>query len=230
MLGRGAMVFWHDFAPGTDEVDFHEWHSKEHIPERVGVPGFRRGYRHQVIEGGPTIFVMYEVDDLTVLISEAYLERLNDPSPWTKKAMAYFANSSRTLCSVSEDCGRGIGGLALTVQLAPAQGRAEDLRGWLCGEVLPAAVQQPGILAAQLLEADEAASRTETQEKKMRGTADQVADWVIVVRGYDEAALRHLRDGQLGEASLERRGAAGRQAVGLYRLLDCVTDVDLAGG
>ena len=144
--------------------------------------------------------------------------------------MAYFANSSRTLCTVSEHCGRGIGGLALTVQLAPAAERVDDLRDWLCGEVLPVVVREPGILAAQLLEADEAASRTETQEKKMRGTADQVADWVVVVRGYDEAALRRLRDGTLGETSLMSGGAAGRGAVGLYRLLDCVSDVDLKKG
>ena len=44
LLGKGALVIWHDIAAGC-EGDYNEWHSKEHLLERVRVPGFRRGYR-----------------------------------------------------------------------------------------------------------------------------------------------------------------------------------------
>ena len=37
LLGEGALVIWHDIAPGC-EGDYNEWHSKEHMLERVGVP------------------------------------------------------------------------------------------------------------------------------------------------------------------------------------------------
>ena len=41
-LGKGAMAFWNDVT-ADGEADFNHWHVFEHIPERVGVPGFLRG-------------------------------------------------------------------------------------------------------------------------------------------------------------------------------------------
>ena len=49
-LGRGALVIWHDVH---DETDYNEWHSKEHMLERVGVPGFRRGMRYVAVAESP---------------------------------------------------------------------------------------------------------------------------------------------------------------------------------
>ena len=232
MLGRGAMVFWCDFAPDADGTDFHEWHSKEHIAERVGVPGFRRGFRFERIgdEGDALVFMMYEVDDLGTLTSRPYLDRLNDPTPWTRRCMPYFANNSRTLCRVSADVGIGVAGCMLTVQLAPEAAARDDLRAWIGDRLLPDLAERPGIIGGSLLEGDAPASHTETEEKRIRGTADRVADWVLLVRAYDPDALRHARDHELSEQALGAQGVRERQAVGLYRLMHCITDVDLTGG
>ena len=35
---------WNDIAPGMERA-FRDWHDEEHIPERVGVPGFLSGRR-----------------------------------------------------------------------------------------------------------------------------------------------------------------------------------------
>ena len=44
LAGKGAIIIWNDITPeGRDE--FYDWHLHEHIPERLGVPGFRRGSR-----------------------------------------------------------------------------------------------------------------------------------------------------------------------------------------
>ena len=58
MLGKGALIIWHDVR---DETDYNEWHSKEHMLERVGVPGFRRGLRYFAIAGSPKYLNLYEV-------------------------------------------------------------------------------------------------------------------------------------------------------------------------
>ena len=34
LLGKGAMVFWHDVE--GDEADYNHWHGFEHMPERIG--------------------------------------------------------------------------------------------------------------------------------------------------------------------------------------------------
>ena len=41
LLGEAAMVFWHDITGGDD--DYKDWHSNEHMSERVGVPGCEGG-------------------------------------------------------------------------------------------------------------------------------------------------------------------------------------------
>ena len=80
LLGKGALLIWHD--PSAEvESDYNEWHSKEHMFERVGIPGFRRGQRAVAISGAPRYFNLYEVDDAETLTSKAYLDRLNDPTP-----------------------------------------------------------------------------------------------------------------------------------------------------
>ena len=39
MTGSAAMLLWYDIVP--EQVTEHdEWHTREHFPERVGIPGF----------------------------------------------------------------------------------------------------------------------------------------------------------------------------------------------
>ena len=84
LLGNAAMLLSFDVAP--DAIDEHDdWHTHEHLPERLSIPGFVRGTRWVAPEGQPRYFVMYEVEELATLASAAYLERLNNPTPWTRK-------------------------------------------------------------------------------------------------------------------------------------------------
>jgi len=226
LLGKGAMVFWHDVAADSD-ADYQDWHAHEHLAERVGIPGFQRGRRYIAVDGAPRYFIMYEVDALAVLTSADYLAQLNDPTPWTTRALGHFRNSNRTLCQVAASHGLGIGGLLLTLQLAPAPGRGDDLDAWLADGVLAALAGRSGLNAAHLLRGDEAASQTETAEKKLRDRPDAVADRVVLVEGYDEAALAAVRDGDLSATALREAGAAGSPQVALYRLLNSVSTADL---
>ena len=106
LLGKAALVIWHDPAPGI-ESDYNEWHSKEHMFERVGIQGFRRGQRAVAISGAPKYFNFYEVDDLATLTGQPYLDRLNDPTPWTRRITPHMNNNSRTLCKVAASFGAG---------------------------------------------------------------------------------------------------------------------------
>lgn len=226
LLGNGAMVFWNDVVP-ADEADFNAWHSHEHLAERVGIPGFRRGHRFVAIEGQPKYFIMYEVDDLTTLISPPYLERLEQPTPWTKRAMTYFRNNNRTLCRVAASHGLGTGSTVLTIQFSPEPGQGDRLRSWLVDTALPGLAEAPGLVGAHLLLGDDTASQIQTEEKRRRATADEVADWVILVSGYDVDAVHDLRATKLSAGPLCDQGARSVQNAGIYRLLHTVTEADL---
>jgi hypothetical protein len=219
------MVIWHDVMADA-EVDYNEWHSKEHMLERVGVPGFRRGHRYVAITGAPRYLNFYEVDDLAILTSTPYLERLNHPTPWSQRALPGMRHNNRTLCRVAASFGGGgVCAFLLTIQLAAAE-RAEELRGRLTSRALAELPSRPGIVGAHLLQGDLAASRTETEEKRLRGTPDAIAGWVILVAGYDGDALQAIRDGELADRELLAHGA-DRPIAGVYRLLHSIAEPDL---
>ena len=215
LRGRGALAIWHDLAPEA-ERDFVEWHNREHIPERVGVPGFLRGRRYRAVEAEPRWFVFYETESLAVLSSPAYLARLNDPTPWTRRQMPAFRNVARAICAVHASTGAGVGGHALTVRADAAPEREEELRRWLTAECLPAVGAAPGIVGAHLATADRAASTVETEEKRRRGEPDEVPGWVVLVEGCSHDALAGIRH-LLGEEEWTGRGADSVQ-IGIYQL------------
>jgi hypothetical protein len=227
LLGNGAMVFWHDVAPGTD-ADYRDWHAHEHISERVGIPGFLRGRRCASVDGGQQYFIMYEVDDLAVLTSPAYLARLNDPSEWTARALGHFRNSNRTLCRRDLSFGVGVGRRVASLQFSPQPDRAEDLRAWLAVECLPALAGTSGLCGAHLLVGDETASRTETEEKALRDRPDEVADWVLLLEAYEDDALAGALAGPLAVPMLHTRGADIGGDWSVYGLRHCASKEDVA--
>lgn len=182
LIGSAAMVAIYDLDDGW-ETRHDDWHSHEHMYERVGIPGFLRGRRYIADGAGPRCFVLYEADSLDVLTSDAYLERLNKPTPWSSETMPHFCNMMRTLCRVTVSIGHGLGGKMAFVALSPEPAKADDLRRHI-EEAFAMVVKQPGVLSAHLLEADDDASRIKTREKELRGNTDKVADWLLLVEGY----------------------------------------------
>ncbi|MBT5264418.1 MAG: hypothetical protein HOL85_06290 [Rhodospirillaceae bacterium] len=226
LLGKGVAAIWHNVAPEF-QADYNHWHCHEHVPERVGIPGFLRGRRYVAIEGEPEFFHFYETDGLDTLTSTAYLERLNNPTEWTRRVGVNIKDNNRTLSQVATSIGIGGGAAILTGRLQAAPGQDAALSNWLSNEVLPSLVGQPGIVAGHLLQGDHASSATETAEKAMRDRPDDVADWVLFLEAIEVEPLDPLwKGGALSEASLMQHGAT-RAALGTYRLHYALSNEDL---
>jgi hypothetical protein len=88
--------------------------SREHMPERVGIPGFRRGRRYLAVSGAPEFFILYEADSAEVLGGLDYRNRLNTPTAWTKRILPSMRNMTRSICRVMFTGGVGSGGVMLT--------------------------------------------------------------------------------------------------------------------
>src|SRR5215212_1412868 len=149
LLGEGALVIWNDVVSGS-EGEFDRWHIKEHMPERLAVPGFLRVRRVAADAKESRYFTLYETASVATLGSPPYLARLNDPTPWSRELFPLWRNTTRTACRVTASMGQGIGGWVATVELGPEPGRDEELRGGLTELVLPRLVEHPGVVAAQL--------------------------------------------------------------------------------
>lgn len=205
MLGAAAMLLFFDIAPEAI-AEHDDWHTHEHLPERLSIPGFLRGTRWVALRPGqPRYFVFYEVRDLGVLTSEAYLRRLNHPTPWTSKMMPHYRGMTRGLCTVTGRGGAGLGNAALVARFK-LSGDAAALRDRLKNEVMPRLAVRPGLGGCYLFES--AAAAPMTREQSIRGK-DAGVDWVLVASGYDAEAVSGLEHADLGK--LEGAG------FGLYR-------------
>jgi hypothetical protein len=214
LLGQGVLAIWNDVAPeGRDE--FYEWHNREHMPERVAIPGFLRGRRYRAIEAAPRYFTLYEAASTAVLAGPHYLERLNNPTPLTRRIIPdYFRNMMRGICDVRVSAGAGEGGYAVTLRFAAVPGREADLERHLAA-ALPATAEMPMTVGAHLCIADAGASTIETAERKSHGAA--VPDWLIMIEGATAEGAIAACDALLAH-DLPRHGAQAGVQRGLYQL------------
>ncbi len=181
MLTDAILAVWNDVEPAL-EAEFNEWYIRDHLPDRLAIPGFRRGRRWLSAGGSPRYFTFYEIDDVGVMHSPAYLDRHGNPTDWTRKIMPAFVGMNRSICRVTTRQGTGDGGVAAVVRLAPSAGAETRLRAWLTDEALPAIMRLPGIVGACLWELDAAASgMPDTAETRLRATADAVIDWALII-------------------------------------------------
>jgi hypothetical protein len=205
LAGRAAVAIWHDIAPGG-RAEFYAWHGREHMPERVGIPGFLRGRRYVAVEGEPEYFNLYEVDSHATLTGPGYLARLNAPTPWTAATVRHFRHVARSLCTVAASVGDGEGGLIATFRYDVGGDRAASHRARLVDQTLRAVADAAGVAGAHLLIADEAASAVETAEKRVRAEKSLIPRWIVLVEGWGDAEpfrafCRSLRDSAFADAS-----------------------------
>ncbi|HVZ44773.1 MAG TPA: hypothetical protein VHA82_13265 [Ramlibacter sp.] len=226
MQGRAALAMWWDMAP-DHLAEFEHWHTHEHYPERLAIPGFRRASRWLDANGGEAVFQLYELAHSGVLTSQAYLERLNAPSPWSTRMMPHHRNMIRSQCKVIFSSGAVTARHALTVRLSPARGQAQALSKRL-EPVLSELPMRAGLGGAHLLR-HRAASIPLTTEQKIRG-GDRHADWVLLVTGYDRSALDTLAEREFSEPAMRALGAAPGAESGRFELSYSATSADIATG
>ena len=219
---QGFLAVWMDVEPSGEE-DFNAWYTKEHVPERVGVPGFLLGKRYLALNGSPRYFSVYDTESAGTLSSPPYLERLNDPSPWTQRVMPNFRNTIRSVCHVLGVQGVGMGGILRAYRIEPREGQQEALAKALAGEVLAALAEKPGVARVCVGEREIAKSSGGTAEVTMRGE-DATATFVLLVEGDEagpvEAACREV----LAEARLQKLNAKPPVRGGTYRLIYALAD------
>lgn len=222
-LGQGILANWGGVTDAA-ETDYNAWHSLEHMPERMSVPGFRRGRRCVAVEGTPAhrrYFMMYETESVETLGSEPYLARLNDPTPWTRRILSEYVAPSRTICRVLRTAGRGVGGWVATFEFGE-ESRAAAVR-FAGSDWLEATLNEDAILAAHAIEGDPVLGQQPTAEKAFRESRDKDVTVAVALlvegmdRGATEAAMAKLT---------QRLGNLVPECVTLYRTQHVLSDVD----
>jgi len=217
LLGQALVLIWNDVAPEGRE-QFYDWHDKEHIPERLALPGFRRGRRFVRPGHSPEWLTVYEAADLRALVSPEYLARLNAPTSATVSTLRLFRNTSRAACRVVHSVGSSTGGHMLAMRLNVAAEHGEAMCRYLRDDAFPRAMARIGVLACHLCGADASASYVNTAESSTREF--DVPSWIVLCETSTPAAAERARD-VIDERKLERLGVEVRQDAAVYALEIC---------
>lgn len=200
----GILAIWNDVAPGRD-ADFDIWFQGEHLAERLGVPGFLFGRRHQAISGASAYFNFYLVTSPDVLTSKPYLERLDNPTPMTKMIMSdVFKNMNRTVCHRVLRRGALRGAYAATVRFNDRPSEAA------LATLLDGLLADTNIASGEIWMAADPAGQPVSLEEKLRGGDKKIRGALMI------DTLRQADAEALG-ARLAKEFPAGE--VGVFRVL-----------
>lgn len=181
MRGAGFLAIWSD-VEAHDWTDYRHWLTREHTTERVTTRGFLasrvfRAARDDINR----VFILYELEAPEVLDGEAYLARLNAPTPWSQRIMPKLGNFMRGGGVMVARAGRGEGAtiMALRIDKLPADPQ----------KLADALVACDGIAAVQIGATDEARTSVRTTEKGMRKEEGFFAG-LLLIEALDMASLQ----------------------------------------
>ena len=204
MHGSGVLAVWNDCATGSEET-YEKWYQTEHLPERLGVPGFKRGRRYQALEGSPEYFTWYEVESPSVLRSAEYINCLSNPTPWTKQIMSgVFLNASRTVCKRRIIAGELFGSFAMTIRLE-ADASDQEIQ-----ETVKAAYDPARVARIEKWSADEKPGDEAKAEEQIRGPDEKIKICFI---------LETIREEDARIFATELLKQPIRAEIGIYKLL-----------
>ncbi len=191
--GKGFLAIWNDVAP-EHEAEWLHWHTVEHVPERVGIPGFLGGRRYG--DWSLThhrLFTLYLGENVETFSSPPYVERLNNPTPWTTNLAPHFRNFLRGACRVVASESNGTGGAVMTVQVhvkdAAKAGHADAGRS-----LIKSLTTLDGITGAHLGLQEVGVSGVQTKEKALRGDKATIDfEGVVIVEGLTRRELNANR-------------------------------------
>jgi hypothetical protein len=143
--GEAFLALWNGVTAAQLDA-YEDWHSREHVPERLTVPGILGAWRYRATDGGePGFFTLYDLAGIDVLDTPAYRRLLMQPTPASTLMRPHLTHFSRIVCRLDRrdrtPDGRFIAPLILRnagADLAPVGGIA-----WQRGAIDPEAPGHP---------------------------------------------------------------------------------------
>src|SRR5471032_2230960 len=184
LRGKGMLITLTE-VKSRDESDFNEWYNREHIDERINLPGFHRARRYVAVNGTPQktpkYFVTYECDQVSDLATPGYLAFLANQTKWSQAVMARFTRFQRLTLRIRVDLTHGVGGAITAVSFVPDPHKHNSLIAWLQDTALPKAIARDGMLGACAAENDLDVANAPVQDKSMDYPKAIDAEWIVLL-------------------------------------------------
>jgi len=181
--GNAFLALWNDVEPARD-AEYNCWHTFEHVPERVGIPGILSASRYIAREREDhRYFTLYDVASLETLASAQYMEVAEHPTAWSLSMRPSLRNFLRRPCETLLRAGHGLGNCIASFRFTVAT--SIDVAAW--SGTLQLKLASPGVSMIQLGRVDTMAGfplRNSVEDAAAKGTPH-----VLLVEGIDRAAL-----------------------------------------
>jgi len=182
--GSGLLAIWSTVASDF-ETDYLHWLTREHVFERVGTAGFVSGSVYRRRGSAPSEYmILYTLKDSTVMSSEAYRERLDNPTPWTQRVMPQLQQFRRGGGPVLAHAGHAdaMGAHIAVARLAHALPEA-------MADTFTRLAELDRITRVRVMSVASEATSIPTREKSMRTGDEGAFGGIIAIDALDVCAL-----------------------------------------
>jgi hypothetical protein len=192
------LYVWSDIDP-DHEADFNLWYDREHMEERVRIPGFTGARRYRAISGSSRRYLaLYRAESLSCFTTDEYRKAFTEQTSWSNLNFSRMSNTRRRVMSVEMEMGFGAGGnVAMVVLNKTTDEGAVDTAQ--IAQLMNDIAQIEGVLHCQYLVPDEILS-TPLPSENTQGRV--LAPAIVIDTATEpaaEAALHQMRD-TLGDA------------------------------
>ncbi|MCO8646852.1 hypothetical protein KGP93_26530 [Burkholderia multivorans] len=182
-LPHGQLCVWTDIDP-AHEADFNAWYDREHMQERVAIPGFTHARRFRATDRGPRKYLaLYVTDTLDVFRGDAYRRAFAQQTAWSLANFERMTGTQRRVGELTIEAGDGEGAHLALFVLPPERIDVAQLRARF-----DAALREPGVHAARLFRTTPELSAPIGADAAARPAADAL----VLIEGSDAAAARRV--------------------------------------
>lgn len=182
-----GLLFVATDADPAHEADFNRWYDREHVEERVRIPGFLSGARYLSREGGRKYLGLYRTESLAAFTTPDYRAAFERQTAWSVANLDRMRDPMRRVCAVRAVTGVGTGSELVVLPLpATDDGEALVARASALGAEL---AEADGFVQSYLLVPDAVLSTPLPRES----TENRVLAPLFVVEASTATAARALR-------------------------------------
>lgn len=185
--GTGLLMLWTDVDAGHEE-EFNRWYDEEHLQRVLEVPGVLSAARYVALRGGPKYLAMYELEDVHVTRTSAFLDDLRyRPSPRRHKASGGHVGLNYLLIAYRQILPARSEPIELTMAASPYLhlGRIdvpaaieEEFNDWYNWVRIPENLAVPGVIRARRFVAVDAQPKYLTLYELERAEVPESEAWV----------------------------------------------------
>jgi hypothetical protein len=177
----GLLFVWTNADPNFEE-DFNRWYDREHVEERIAIPGFVVGTRYIAAEASRKYLGLYRTESLDVFSTPAYRQAFEHQTPWSVVNLGRMQDTVRRVCTIASETGMG-GGAWLAVLRLGRSATPADLQ--TLAEVGATLQAMDGVIATRVLDPDPALSTPLPGEDPER----RILDPILLIEGTSEPVV-----------------------------------------